>query len=159
VLKLPDWYRNRSSRWTQQLIAKKNILFALCLIGLTACATPARNTASELIVGMSVDQVFTIAGDPAKRSSRDSYEAWRYEDSVRIKPCRLRKVGCRRACKHTMVWFNRDVLVSMSSIHVSRLAECGNDSEPVNWNLFPDYAFLCVSDRPNLPATSKLCAG
>jgi hypothetical protein len=159
MLLLPDSCRNRSSRWTEPLIAKKLILFGLCLIGLTACATPTRNTASELIVGMSADQVFAIMGGPAKRSSRESYEAWRFEDVVRIKPCRFRGAGCRRACKHTMVWFDRDVLVSMTSIHVSRLAECGYNSEPVDWNLFPDYAFLCNRDRRNLPATSELCAG
>ena len=141
------------------MIAKQLVLFGLCLVGLSACATPTRNPANELIVGMSADQVFAIMGDPAKQSSRDSYEAWRYEDTVRIKPCRFRNAGCRPACKHTMVWFDRDVLTSMTSTHVSRMAECGHDSEPVNWNLFPDYAFLCNRDRRNLPATSHLCAG
>ena len=141
------------------MIVKKLIPFGLCLIGLTACVTPTRDAASELIVGMSAEQVFAIMGDPAKRSSRDSYEAWRYEDRVRIKPCSHRNAGCRRVCKHIMAWFDRDVLISMTSIHVSRLTECGYDSEPVNWNLFPDYAFLCNRDRRNLPATSHLCAG
>ena len=139
--------------------AKMLILFGLCLIGLAACAIPTRKTASEVIVGMSAGQVFAIMGDPAKRSNRESYEAWRYEDIVRIKPCSNRNSGCRRACKHTMVWFNRNVVVSMTSLHVSRLAKCGHGLDPVSWDLFPDYAFLCYRDRLKLPARSELCAG
>ena len=139
--------------------AKLLFLFGLLSVGLSACAAPSRNPANELLVGMSADQVVAIMGDPAKQSSRDRYDAWRYEDTVRIKPCRGLNSGCRRACKHTMVWFDRDILVSMTSIHVSRLAECGYDSDPVDWSLFPDFAFLCYRNRPNLPATSELCAG
>lgn len=159
MLLLPDSCRNRSSRWTKPLTAKKLIHLGLCLIGLTACATPTRDMASDLIVGMPADQVFAIMGDPAKRASRDSYDAWRYEYEVRVKPCRFRGVGCRLVCKHTMVWLYRDVLASMTSIHVTRLSECGFDSEPVDWSLLPDYAYLCNRDRRNLPATSELCAG
>ena len=141
------------------MIAIKLILLGLCLIGLTACATPPKSRISELIVGMSEEQVLSIMGDPAKRSYRESYEAWRFEDVVRIKPCRFRNAGCRRACKHTMVWFYWGALTSMTSIHVSNLSTCGHDPEPVDWDLFPDYAFLCNRDRRNLPATSELCAG
>ena len=141
------------------MIAKKLVLSGLCLVGVAACATPARNPANELIVGMSADQVIAIMGDPAKRSSRDSYKAWRYEDAVRINPCRFRATGCRRACKHTLVWFYRDVLVSMTGNNVSDLAECGSGSDPVNWDLMPDYALLCYHDGLKLPRVSESCFG
>jgi len=135
------------------------ILFGLCLAVLTACATPARKTTGEVIVGMSADQVFVILGDPAKRSNRENYEAWRYEDIVRIKPCTRRNSGCRRACKHTMVWFYRNVVASMTSLHVSDVARCEQGSDPVSWDLFPDYAFLCYRNRLDFPAVSELCVG
>ena len=135
------------------------ICCGLCLIGLTACATPNDKATSEIILGMSAAQVLAILSDPVQRASRENYEAWRYEEVVRVKPCNYRNSGCRRACEHIMVWFYRNVVVSMTSRHKADLDQCGKSSNSVNWDLHPDYAFLCYRDRLELPATSVLCVG
>jgi hypothetical protein len=137
---------------------KTLVTCGLCIFGLIGCATPIKRATGDVRLGMSADQVIAILGDPARRSSRENDEAWRYEDKVRISR-RCPFAGCRRFCEHITVWFNDKVVKSMTSLRVPGLAECGSGSDPVNWDLMPDYALLCYHDGLILPRFSESCFG
>ena len=138
---------------------KTLVTCGLCIFGLIGCATPTKRAAGDVRLGMSADQVFAILGDPARRSSRENDEAWRYEDIVRVGRCLRTSTGCRRVCEHITVWFYDKVVKSMTSLRVPGLAECGSGSDPVNWDLLPDYALLCYRDGFKLPRSSDSCFG
>ncbi len=138
---------------------KSLLTCGLCLFGLIGCATPLKKATGDVRLGMSADQVFAILGDPARRSSRENYEAWRYEYIVSVGRCRWGSSGCRQVCEHITVWFYDKAVISMNSLRAPGLAGCGSGSEPVNWELLPDYALLCYRDGLKLPRSSASCFG
>jgi hypothetical protein len=144
--------------------ASTPILCSMCLVLVAACATPSRKTVNEVILGMSTDQVSAVLGDPSKQSTRkqstrEIHAAWRYEDIVRVEPCSRRFSGCRNACEHILIWFERDVVVAVTAHYVSSLAKCGDDDDPVRWDRRPNHSLLCFRDRFELLAPSDICTG
>ena len=143
--------------------ASTPILCSICLVLVTACATPSRTTVPEVILGMSTEQVSAVLGEPSKQSTRkqstrEIHKAWRYEDIVRAAPCTRRFSGCGNACEHIVVWFERDVAVAVTTHYMSSLAKCGHD-DPVRWDRRPIHSLLCYRDQFQLLAPSDICAG
>lgn len=138
---------------------KASLPCGMCLVGLLGCVSPAEKPTSHVRLGMSANDISSILGNPSKRSSRDNYAVWRYEDIIKWDRCDQHTYNCRHACKYVSVWFQNDVVIAMTGRRVGNLADCGKGLEPVNWQLLPNYAFLCHSSRRRLAESSELCMG
>ena len=143
------------------IIMRSNTLLAcsICLVGLFGCASRAQIEipTGDVRLGMSADRVSAILGIPSKQSSRANFESWRYEVIIKSRQCNRNTYKCGHVCKYISVWLQNDVVVAMTSRRVDDLSDCGKGIEPVDWQLLPNYAFLCYSSRRRLAEASELC--
>lgn len=104
---------------------KNRTLFALLAsVGcLAACATP---DTTLIDPGMSKAQVSEVFGAPVTRSFRGSREAWQYQNIVGF-----------GQCKYSTVWFDKGLVVALTSRSGPSIAGCGLGSQEVNWGQAP----------------------
>jgi len=119
------------------------VICGVCFFGPIACSTTVRYAIKDVKSGMSADQVTSILGDPAKRSSRGTYEAFRYETKVLIesdscsREAGVTRCASSRQCEYVTVWLDNNVVKSVTGRYVSSKKECGLGTDPENWDLMP----------------------
>ena len=111
-----------------------------CLIAIVGCTASPRQRLLDVEVGMSMEQVSDILGDPARNSHQRPYEAWLYEYKYFAHSgCGSDILDfCDETCLHAVVWFNRDEVVAVTGVRSHRVQFCGIGVMPINWNDLPE---------------------
>jgi len=127
------------------------LMFVCCLIAIViaGCAPSPRQRLLDVSVGMSMEQVYDVLGDPARVSYKETYEAWLYEYKYMNRSnCRSSTpnevFSCGSKCLHAIVWFNRyevsAVTGAVTGAESDRLRYCGSGGTPIDWNYMPESA-------------------
>ena len=108
---------------------EKIVIFGLILIGLCGCGSTTTTATQDVRPGMTADQVSSLLGSPANRSFRKNYEAWQYDDIVGF-----------GQCEYITIWFEDNIVQSMTSRRSGSVAGCGLGSDPIDWDMMPSSA-------------------
>lgn len=106
----------------------RTILFLTTLIFLASCSSLDQKSLS-LEPGLAKDEVIEIMGTPARRSFRDSDEAWQYQGVVGY-----------GQCTYITTWFSEGKLVATTNRRGASIAGCGLGSGAVDWGQMPKPA-------------------
>jgi hypothetical protein len=107
------------------------VILGLVLIGLVGCGSTITKANEEVIPGMTAAQVTSLLGGPTNRSFNGTYEAWQYDGIAGF------GVGFSQ-CEYITIWFDNEIVQSMTSRRGSSKAGCEQGSETVNWDQMPD---------------------
>ena len=103
------------------------LIVATTVAGLSGCSTSMKKSMA-LEPGASKSEVLTAMGTPYDRSFKEQNQAWQY----------MNVVGFGQ-CEYVTVWFQGEVLHSITSRRGSSVAGCGLGSQPVDWGQFKPY--------------------
>ena len=106
-----------------------SILVCYILVGMYGCGSTTKRATYEVEPGMTSDEVLALLGSPSNRSFSSAYEAWQYDDVVGF-----------GQCQYVTIWFENDVVFSMTSRRGDSVAGCGLGSRPVDWSNIPEQA-------------------
>lgn len=119
------------------------IICSVYFLGLVACGTTKQNAFENVVLGMTADQVTSELGEPARRSSRGTYDAFRYENVITVKSgtC-IYESGIKRCknthrCQYMTVWLEGEIVKSVTQRSDLDLKDCGSGLEPEDWRLMP----------------------
>lgn len=121
--------------------------FFCCLIAvvIAGCASSPSQRLLDVSVGMSMEQVLEVLGEPARISHQKTYEAWLYEYKyVSRSNCKSSTpnsiVSCDKRCLHAIVWFDRYEVSAVTGGESDSLRYCGSGVASIDWNDMPESA-------------------
>jgi hypothetical protein len=103
-----------------------SFVLVLALIVLSGCGSTTTKAIDDVRPGLTATEVTNLLGDPTNRSFLETYEAWQYDDIVGF-----------GQCEYITIWFDNEIVQSMTSRRGSSIAGCGLGSDPVNWDDMP----------------------
>lgn len=138
---LPDF----TGRWARSIrsmhMPSGLVLFCLLTV-VMGCAESPRKRLLDIEVGMSMEQVRGILGEPIQISTKRPHEAWLYEYKYFShercsEPARSDVNFCDETCLHAVVWFNADQVEAVSGARSHRVRFCGLGVVPIDWKDMP----------------------
>lgn len=113
------------------------ILFCL-LIVVMGCAESPRKRLLDIEVGMSMEQIRGILGEPIQISAQQPYEAWLYEYKYFShercsEPERRDANFCHETGLHAVVWFKANQVEAVSGARSHRVKFCGLGVVSIDW--------------------------